>query len=450
MRVKITGYITILFIFLLGMECYSQIKLTTPRTRRTDFDVANATLNVTVKDAEESNKILRPNLQILDSTGGVINGYPGKFRKDQEALILPIYRKYSIKLSLTDYEDTTLVYDLTGQQIAYQASKVVFMRPKRVDFGLKIQDIESNSDVPVNIVLSNKNRDEKITLSNQDRKNGVYNARIREKDDYDLEIKDNNNLSIYKGKINSGSGTYFVIAAQKVQGYNIYTVQQYKDASQLGQAIRTASNRVKNFSLDVKDLESDEGIKAGAVFTNKNRNEQIIIQPTDGSGRTIKVSLREGDEYNMEVNASKNYFFHTDKVKVTNNTQPKTVSVKLTKLEKGAKLALKDIYFDFNSAELKDSSFIELERVVKMLKANPKVKLSIEAHTDNVGSRGKNLRLSDRRAQSVAVYLKEQKINNTRLITKGFGEDRPIVPNTSAENKAKNRRVELRVLESSK
>ncbi|HAS44882.1 MAG TPA: hypothetical protein DCS93_30660 [Microscillaceae bacterium] len=450
MSVKITGYLTILFIFLLGLECYSQIKLTTPRTRRTNFDVANAILNVTVKDAEENNKTLRPNLQILDSANNVVNGYPGRFRTDQEALNLPIYQKYNIKLSLQDYDDTTLVYDLTGQKIAYQASRVIYMRPKRTRFGLKIQDIESNNDVPVNIVLKNKNRDEQITLSSKDRKNSVYNARIRQKDDYDLEIKDNNGLSIYKGKVNANNGTYFVIAAQKVQGYNIYTVQQYKDANQLGQAIQTASRRVKNFSLNVKDLESDEGIQAGAVFTNKNRNEQIIIQPTDGSGRTIQVSLREGDEYNMEVNASKNYFFHSDKVKITNNSQPKAVSVKLTKLEKGAKLALKDIYFDFNSAELRDSSFIELERVVKMLKANPKVKLSIEAHTDNVGSRGKNLRLSDRRAQSVAVYLKEQKINDTRLVTKGFGEDRPIVPNTSEENKAKNRRVELRVLESSK
>lgn len=449
MKIKITGYLTILFIFLLGLECYSQIKLTTPRTRRTSFDVANATLNMTVKDAEENTKILRPNLQILDSTNRALNGYPNSFRKDKEVLILPIYRKYNIKLSLPDYEDTTVVYDLTGQQIAYQAAKVIYMRPKRVDFGLKIKDIESDADVPINVVLTNKNRNEQIVLNKKD-KNGVYNARIRAKDNYDLEVKDNNNLSIYKGIVNPDKGAYLVISSQKVQGYNIYTVQQFKDASKIDQAIQVASNRVKNFSLNVKDLESDEGIKAGAVFTNKNRNEQIIIQPTDGSGRTINVSLREGDEYNMEVNASKNYFFHSDKVKVKNNTQPKTVLVKLTKLEKGAKLALKDIYFDFNSAELKDSSFIELERVVKMLKANPKVKLSIEAHTDNVGSRGKNLRLSDRRAESVATYLKEQSIGTTRLITKGFGEDRPIVPNTTKENKAKNRRVELRVLESSK
>ena len=331
MSVKITGYLTILFTFLLGLECYSQIKLTTPRTRRTDFDVANATLNVTVKDAEESNKILRPNLQILDSANKALTGFPNKFSQDQQALTLPVSNKYSIKLSLKDYDDTTIVYDLTGKKVAYQAAKVIFMRPKRVSFGLKIQDVESNDNVPVSIVLNNKNRNEQIVLTNKDRKNGVYNARIREKDDYDMEVKDGKNLSIYRGKISSKKGSYFVIAAQKIQGYVIYTVQQYDDKSKLDQAVTLATNRVKNFTLNVKDLESDEGIKAGAVFTNKNRNEQIIIQPTDGSGRAIKVSLREGDEYNMEVNASKNYFFHTEKVKITNNKNPKVSVVNLTK-----------------------------------------------------------------------------------------------------------------------
>lgn len=448
MRVTIKGYLIIIFTFFLGLEGYAQIKLETPRTRKTNFDIATATLNLVAKDAENTTRNLRPGIQVLDSNKRTLSGFPTKFQNNQETLNLPIYKKYNIRLSLTDYEDTTFSYDLTGTQIAYQASRQILLRPKRASFGLKIKDIETGNDLPINIVLNNKNRNEQITLNDKDRKNGIYSARVREKGEYEIEIKDGKNLSIYKGRVNPELGRFFVISTKKIQGFNVHTVHQFKRESDFQKAQVLAASQRHNFSLNVQDLETSEDIKAGAVFTNKNRNEQIIIQATDGSGRTIKVSLREGDEYNMEVNASKNYFFHTEKVKITSNAKPKAVTIKLTKLKTGAKLALKDIYFDFNSAALKDSSFIELSRVVKMLNSNPKVKLSIEAHTDNVGRRSKNLKLSDRRAKSVADYLEQQNITKVRLITRGFGEDRPLVPNTTAKNKAKNRRVELRVLKS--
>lgn len=447
MKVTVTKYIILLLAFFTGLEGYAQTPLNTPRTKRTNFNVSTATLNLVAKDAESSGKSLRPNLQVLDSANQVLSGFPARFTQDKLSLTLPIYKKYKIKLSLADYADTTINYDLTGTKITYRASKQILMRPKRVAFGLKVKDIESDTDLSVSVVLNNKNRDEQITLNEKNRdKDGVYRVSVREKDEYEVEVKDGNGLAIYKGKINIDKGTNLIIAAQKIQGYNVYTVRQYKDGTKLKDAKLLAVKGVQTLSLNVQDLETDEGIKAGAVFTNKNRNEQIIIQPTDGSGKAIKVSLREGDEYDMEVNASKNYFFHTQKIKLTPKETPKPVAVKLTKLKTGAKIALNDIYFDFNSAELRDSSFIELGRVVKMLITNPKVKLSIEAHTDNVGRRTKNLKLSNKRAKSVADYLEANKIEKARLVTKGFGEDRPLVPNTTKANKAKNRRVELRVI----
>ena len=449
MKVTVTKYIIILLTFFAGLEGYAQTDLNTPRTKKTNFDVATATLNLVAKDAENSSKTLRPNLQVLDSANKALSGFPSRFTKDQINLTLPIYKKYKIRLSLTNYADTIINYDLTGTKVAYQARKVILMRPKQASFGLKIKDIESGADLPVSVILNNKNRDEQITLNEKNRgKDGVYRVSVREKDEYEVEIKDGNGLTIYKGKINLDKGTNLAIAAQKIQGYNVYTVRQFKDGTKLNDANLLAVKGVQTLSLNVQDLETDESIKAGAVFTNKNRNEQIIIQPTDGSGRAIKVSLREGDEYDMEVNASKNYFFHTQKIKLVAKEKPKAVAVKLTKLKTGAKIALNDIYFDFNSAALRDSSFIELDRVVKMLITNPRVKLSIEAHTDNVGRRVKNIKLSDKRAQGVADYLEANKIDKIRLVTKGFGEDHPLVPNTTKENKAKNRRVELRVIRS--
>jgi outer membrane protein OmpA-like peptidoglycan-associated protein len=78
---------------------------------------------------------------------------------------------------------------------------------------------------------------------------------------------------------------------------------------------------------------------------------------------------------------------------------------------------------------------------------NPHLKVEISAHTDNVGSDVYNLKLSDRRAQSVVRYLTEKGANASNLIAKGYGESKPLVANDTDENKAKNRRVEMSILE---
>ena len=92
-------------------------------------------------------------------------------------------------------------------------------------------------------------------------------------------------------------------------------------------------------------------------------------------------------------------------------------------------------------------SFKELERVVVLIKQNLTLKVEVAAHTDNVGSAAYNASLSERRAQTVAKFLEERKISAKRFVAKGYGESQPMVPNDSPENKARNRRVILKILE---
>jgi len=73
------------------------------------------------------------------------------------------------------------------------------------------------------------------------------------------------------------------------------------------------------------------------------------------------------------------------------------------------------------------------------------VKLEISAHTDDKGGDDFNLKLSDKRALSVVKYLTDKKIAAPRLIAKGYGKTKPLVPNDSDENRAKNRRVQFTV-----
>ncbi len=84
-----------------------------------------------------------------------------------------------------------------------------------------------------------------------------------------------------------------------------------------------------------------------------------------------------------------------------------------------------------------------LSEVVNQLKANPQWKWEVEGYTDNVGDRAANQKLSEDRARSVANWLAAHGIDRSRLAVKGYGESQPVADNSTADGRAKNRRVEL-------
>ncbi|MEC9399680.1 MAG: OmpA family protein, partial [Myxococcota bacterium] len=105
------------------------------------------------------------------------------------------------------------------------------------------------------------------------------------------------------------------------------------------------------------------------------------------------------------------------------------------------------IQFESGSDKLKSESFAVLDDVAKSLKAQPEVRVRIEGHTDDKGKDKENLLLSQQRALSVFNYLVEKGgIERTRLEYEGYGETRPLEKDSSEEARAKNRRVEFRVI----
>ncbi|HOS97575.1 MAG TPA: OmpA family protein [Deltaproteobacteria bacterium] len=106
-------------------------------------------------------------------------------------------------------------------------------------------------------------------------------------------------------------------------------------------------------------------------------------------------------------------------------------------------IIFRNILFAFNKADLMAESLPVLDQVVEYLLANPGVNMEIQGHTDNVGTPGYNLRLSERRAASVQQYLTGRGVPAERLRTKGFGLTRPIAPGNTDEDRARNRRVEF-------
>lgn len=104
------------------------------------------------------------------------------------------------------------------------------------------------------------------------------------------------------------------------------------------------------------------------------------------------------------------------------------------------------ITFKENASTLTDTSQSTLDEVAKVLHENSNINISVEGHTDTSGDPELNLKLSEKRAQSVVNYLVESGIDNSRIQAQGFGDQHPIASNESLEGRKQNRRIEIKVI----
>jgi OOP family OmpA-OmpF porin len=110
----------------------------------------------------------------------------------------------------------------------------------------------------------------------------------------------------------------------------------------------------------------------------------------------------------------------------------------------GTKIAtVGSAYFDFDKAVLKKGELDVLAGAVKTMKDNPTLKVSVEGHTDAVGSEAYNQKLSERRAAAVRDYLVQHGIEASRISTRGFGKSKPVASNDTAAGRTQNRRAEV-------
>jgi len=114
---------------------------------------------------------------------------------------------------------------------------------------------------------------------------------------------------------------------------------------------------------------------------------------------------------------------------------------------------VENIYYDFAKYNLREESKVVIDTtILKILNAYPKIIVEISSHTDSVGTDQSNMTLSQNRAQSVVDYLIQKGISKERLVAKGYGESKPIAPNSNPDGtdnpvgRQKNRRTEFRVV----
>ncbi len=195
--------------------------------------------------------------------------------------------------------------------------------------------------------------------------------------------------------------------------------------------------------------------KAVEITVTDNETGKIvgIYRPNSKTGEYLFI-LPPGKNYNITYEAE-GYLFHSENMDVLIKTNYYVIrkAVQLKPLVVGAKVVLKNIFFDFDKATLRPISNVELGKLFKLLSSNKGMIVEISGHTDEKGEINYNVKLSEERAQSVVAYLIEKGINKNQMIAKGYGESNPIADNFNSdgientENMQLNRRVELKIIE---
>ena len=196
----------------------------------------------------------------------------------------------------------------------------------------------------------------------------------------------------------------------------------------------------------VFDSVTRKGLPSSVILTDLATRQVISDLQTDETGNYL-ITLPEGKDYAFEVKR-RGYLFFSENFALTGATGDTAyhIDIPLQPLAANAVVVLKNIFFQSNKYDLQPESGTELDAVVQLMKDNPTLRIQISGHTDNSGNAADNLKLSANRARAVTAYLTGKGIASDRLVSKGWGDTKPIAENSTPEGRARNRRTELKVI----
>jgi len=191
-------------------------------------------------------------------------------------------------------------------------------------------------------------------------------------------------------------------------------------------------------------------IIANALVTISDTNGNILSSATTNADGQVKFDLQCNTEYLLKISAS-NYEDKSATIsKIQGGGVPKTVQLNpfeviITETE----VLLNNVYFDFNKSNITSQGAAELDKLVKVMKDNPKMVIFVKSHTDSKGSAAYNLKLSEQRAQSTVQYVISKGIESERISGKGFGNTEPKIAcgtDCTEEQHSQNRRSEFTIV----
>lgn len=199
----------------------------------------------------------------------------------------------------------------------------------------------------------------------------------------------------------------------------------------------------------VFDAEDHQLLRAQFELVNLETGTNTYQSHSDSLTGEFLVSIPVNSNYMLNV-SKKGYLFFSENFTLKDTYQadkPYLKDIPLLPLKAGNRIVLKNVFYETDSYALKKESAVELNKVVRFLQNNPKIRIEISGHTDNTGNLDYNQKLSENRARTVVEFLISASVKAERIVSKGYGMNRPVASNDTEEGRGQNRRTELQIIE---
>jgi outer membrane protein OmpA-like peptidoglycan-associated protein/tetratricopeptide (TPR) repeat protein len=258
-------------------------------------------------------------------------------------------------------------------------------------------------------------------------------------------------LDIYLGRILPPERKEIMVPPVALKPDTVYIIKEVPSAPAAALPLVVALPvKQPDLYLTGKITDSDSGEPVLAKIDVLDLNTRAILETTassDVDGK-YRVILPQKKAYLIDIR-SPGYLADLKRIDIPENwpNDLYNLNIDLIKVKVGKKVVLNNILFETGKAILTPGSFTELNRLLNIMKENENMKIEISGHTDKTGSEPLNFKLSENRAKAVLDFLVQNGINQARIESRGFGSLQPITENATPQGRAKNRRVEFKILE---
>ncbi len=239
----------------------------------------------------------------------------------------------------------------------------------------------------------------------------------------------------------NASGTMAYISSDMDGGYGGLDLYCFV----LDDALRP--NPVTYIKGRVQDAFTGEPLAARIEMIDLNTKQLLTSTTSDAQTGNYLACIHTGSNVLLNV-SHPDYPFYSENFQVEKSyseLSPYLKDILLQPTDVGTVVTLKNVFFDFDRAELKPESYVELDKLADYLRKND-IRIEIGGHTDDQGTDEYNDRLSENRAKAVYDYLVSKGIPADRLRYKGYGKRLPVAGNDTEEGRAANRRTEFKII----
>jgi outer membrane protein OmpA-like peptidoglycan-associated protein len=188
-------------------------------------------------------------------------------------------------------------------------------------------------------------------------------------------------------------------------------------------------------------MSAEEAEQARRTAQAQARQADLAHKQAEARAREVELAQQQAEARAREAEQAQKQAW--DAIARAKQLEEQLAEFKAKQTERGFELTLQDVLFELDKANLKPGAMRSLAALVEFLRKNPDRTITIEGHTDSLGSHSYNLELSQRRADAVRDFLVRSGISADRVVTRGLGEAYPVASNDTQAGRQQNRRVEI-------